>query len=343
MKNVFCFSACIAFIAFVAGCAKTDDSGINNTPTITVYSARKEHLIKPLFDAYTQKTGIAIQYITDKAGPLLSRLKSEGSTTQADILLTTDVGNLWQAQQQGVLQAVESKTLNDNIPAHLRDENNFWFGLTQRSRTIVYAIDKINADDLSTYAALGDAKFKGQLCLRTSKKVYNQSLVASMVAHQGIDKTQKIVEGWVNNLAIAPFANDTSAMQAVQAGQCNATIVNTYYFGRLEKDGKAQGLKIFWPDQGANEFGVHMNISGAGITRHAKNKEAAVALLEWLSSEDAQKLLAGLNMEFPVNEKVKSIKQVQNWGVFKADNIRLNDIAKQQIQAVRIIDTAGYL
>ncbi|NRB37754.1 MAG: extracellular solute-binding protein [Pseudomonadales bacterium] len=348
MKKMLSLVAAIATAALLTACGKTettDTSSANasaNT-TITVYSARKEHLIKPLFDAYTAKTGINIQYITDKAGPLLSRLKSEGVTTKADILLTTDVGNLWQAQKQGVLQQVKSKVLDQQIPEHLRDKDHYWFGLTQRSRTIVYSTERLQPEQLSTYAALSDESFKGRLCLRTSKKVYNQSLVASMVAHQGADKTTTIVKGWVANLAVAPFSNDTAAMQAVQAGQCDATIVNTYYFGRLEKDGKAEGLKIFWPDQDQGQNGVHMNISGAGVTAHAKHTDAAIKLLEWLSGPEAQEMLAGLNMEFPVNPQVKSVAQVQAWGAFKADSIPLNEIAAQQIEAVKIIDSAGYL
>ena len=349
MPKIFTLSAVISTALLLVACEKNgndteaESSAALESKQITVYSARKEHLIKPLFDAYTAKTGVKIQYITDKAGPLLSRLKSEGATTQADILLTTDVGNLWQAQKQGVLQAVTSETLAQQIPAKLRDKDNFWYGLTQRSRTIVYSSDRVKPEALSTYAALADESFKGRLCLRTSKKVYNQSLVASMLAHQGSEKTETIIKGWVNNLAVAPFSNDTAAMQAVQAGQCDATIVNTYYFGRLEKDGKAAGLKIFWPDQADNEAGVHMNISGAGITTHAKHKAEALALIEWLSSPEAQKMLAGLNMEFPVNPNVESVPQVQAWGTFKADSLPLNDIAAKQIEAVKIIDNAGYL
>lgn len=349
MKKMLSLSIVISTAVLLTACGKTDKAESSSVKTpeaatqITVYSARKEHLIKPLFDAYTAKTGIKIQYITDKAGPLLSRLKSEGSTTPADILLTTDVGNLWQAQKQGVLQAVTSVTLDQQIPENLRDKDHYWYGLTQRSRIIVYAADRVQPEVLTTYSALADESFKGRLCLRTSKKVYNQSLVASMIAHQGAKKTQAVVKGWVANLAVAPFANDTAAMQAIQAGQCDATIVNTYYFGRLEKDGKASGLKIFWPNQAQTQSGVHMNISGAGITAHAKHKQAAIALLEWLSSPEAQEMLAGLNMEFPVNPKVKSVQQVQDWGTFKADTIPLNDIAAQQIKAVKIIDSAGYL
>ncbi len=349
MNKVLVLSA-VMVSALLTACSQTennttadDASTVKPDNKVTVYSARKEHLIKPLFDAYTEKTGVEIDYITDKAGPLLSRLNSEGATSPADLLLTTDVGNLWQAQQQGVLQAIDSQTLNKNVPQYLRDDENLWFGLTQRARTIVYASDRIKADELSTYAALGADNFKGRLCLRTSKKVYNQSLVAAMAAHEGEQKAKQMVSAWVNNLAIAPFSNDTAAMKAVQAGQCDATIVNTYYFGRLEKEGKASGLKIFWPDQAEGQHGVHMNISGAGVTKHAPHKAQAIALLEWLSSAEAQTLLAGLNMEFPVNPNVQAVEQVRNWGAFKADNIALSDVAALQVEAVRIIDNAGYL
>ncbi len=309
---------------------------------IVVYSARKEHLIKPLFDKYTEKTGVKIEYITDKAGSLLARLKSEGPTTPADMLLTTDVGNLWQAQKQGVLQPVNSQVLANNVPEHLREKNNHWFGLTQRSRIVVYASDRVKPEELSTYEDLADARWKGRLCLRTSKKVYNQSLVASFITHLGQDKTKAVIEGWVDNLAVDPFSNDTAAMNAVMAGQCDVTIVNTYYYGGLEAKNESGSLKIFWPNQGEAERGVHMNISGAGITKHAKHSEAAIALMEWLSGEEAQGMLAGLNMEFPVNQAVQPVAQVTAWGTFNADKVALSDIAGHQIEAVRLIDEAGY-
>ena len=309
---------------------------------VVVYSARKEHLIKPLFDAYTEQTGVKITYITDGAGPLLARLKSEGPSTPADMLLTTDVGFLWKAEQEQVLASVQSDALNANVPAHLRDEDGQWFGLTQRARTLVYASDRLKDSQLSTYEALADGAMKGKLCLRTSKKVYNQSLVASLIANDGSEQAEQVVKGWVANLAVAPFANDTAAMKAVLAGQCDVTVVNTYYFGRLEAKGEQGALKIYWPNQADGQRGVHMNISGAGITRHAKHPEAAKALLEWLTSEQAQNLLAGLNLEFPVNPNVSPVEQVQAWGDFKADAISLNAVAAQQRNAVKIIDAAGY-
>ncbi|CAA0079627.1 putative binding protein component of ABC iron transporter [BD1-7 clade bacterium] len=321
---------------------KSGDDAQAEAKEVVVYSARKEHLIKPLFDAYTEQTGVKITYITDKAGPLLVRLKSEGASTPADILLTTDVGFLWKAQQEGVLAPLQSEVLSANVPVHLRDKSGYWYGLTQRARTLVYNSDNIQPAQMSTYEALAEPAFKGKLCLRTSKKVYNQSLVASLIVNDGMDKTREVVGGWVNNLAVAPFANDTAAMKAVLAGQCDVTVVNTYYYGRLESKGEQGALKIYWPNQAEDQRGVHMNISGAGLTQHAKHPKQAQALLEWLSSTQAQQLLAGLNLEFPVNPAVSPVDQVVAWGSFKADDVALDDVAAKQREAVQIMDAAGY-
>lgn len=307
---------------------------------LVVYSARAEHLIKPLFDAYTEETGIEIAYTTDNAGSLLARLRSEGATTPADLLLTVDVGNLHHAKLQEVLRPLDSSVLQQNIPPHLRDPDNVWFGLTSRARIIVYDSERVSPDELNTYAGLADEQWRDRLCLRTSKKVYNQSLVAAFLAHYGEEKTSKIIRGWVDNLAVAPFSNDTSTMQAVIAGQCDVAVVNTYYYGALEAQGKAGNLKIFWPNQDRN--GVHINVSGAGLTRHSRNPIAAQAFLEWLSGEKAQTMLAGLNLEFPVNPNVQAVEQVQAWGEFKADTLSLSEIAGYQVQAVQLIDRLGY-
>ena len=308
--------------------------------TVTLYSARKEHLIKPVFDAYTEKTGVQIRYITDKAGPLLARLKAEGANTPAEILMTVDAGNLWQAAESGVLSPIESEVLNKNVPAHLRDPDNRWFGLSIRARTIVYSTDRVKHEDLITYEDLADPKWKGRLCLRTSKKVYNQSLVAMMIAHHGEEKTRQIIEGWVANLATQTFSNDTKTMQAIAAGQCDVGIVNTYYFGRLQKQDPGIKLALFWPNQ--DSTGVHVNISGAGITKNAKNRDAAIKLLEWLSSEEAQQKFAALNMEYPVNPAVAPDAVVSAWGDFKGDDLSVAIAGKRQTQAVKLMDRAGY-
>jgi iron(III) transport system substrate-binding protein len=307
---------------------------------VVVYSARNEHLIKPLFDRYTRETGVEIRYITDKAGPLMQRLRAEGKRTPADMLITVDAGNLWHAAQSGVLASVDSAVLNANVPAHLRDSEGRWFGLSERARTIVYSTERVKPGELSSYEDLAGPKWKGRLCLRTSKKVYNQSLVATLIARHGEKQAEQIVRGWVDNLAAAPFSNDTKAMQAVAAGQCDVTIVNTYYFGRLQAEQPDVKLALFWPNQDSS--GVHINVSGAGITTHAKHPQAARELLEWLSSEQAQGDFAGVNMEYPVNPNVAPSETVKAWGEFKADALNVNEAGRLQADAIRLMDRAGY-
>ena len=312
---------------------------------ITVYSSRKEHLIKPLFDAFTNKTGIKIQYITDEAGPLMSRLKAEGETTRADIFMTVDAGVLWKASQDGLLRAIDSPQLESTVPDYLRSPKNDWFGLSIRARTIVYSTERVQPSELSTYEALADSQWKNRLCLRTSKKIYNQSLVATMIESLGEKQTEAVVKGWVDNLAVSPLSTDTKAMEAILAGQCDVTLVNTYYFGSLLEKNPDLKLAIFWPNQvgsGAAGRGVHVNISGAGITRHAKHPAAAQTLLEWLASEEAQADLAALNQEYPVNPAVKPSAIVASWGDFKKDQINVEAAGRLQIDAVKLMDRAGY-
>jgi iron(III) transport system substrate-binding protein len=307
---------------------------------VVVYSARNEQLIKPLFDAYTKETGVQIKFITDKEGALLQRLKAEDQNTPADILLTVDAGNLWEAAKEGLLKPVQSRVLVANVPAHLRDPANQWFGLSVRARTIFFNNQKIKATDLSTYEDLGSEKWKGRLCLRTSKKVYNQSLVAMMIAEHGEAKTEQIVKSWVANLATEPFPDDTKMLEAIAAGQCDVGIANTYYFGRLMEKKPGLPLTIFWPNQKAN--GVHVNVSGAGVVKHAKHEKEAVALLEWLSSAQAQNLFADVNMEYPVNPAIKADAVVAGWGSYKQNPLNVSKAGELQAAAVRLMDRAGY-
>lgn len=307
---------------------------------LVVYTARKEHLIKPLFDLYTEKTGTKFRYITDKPGPLMARLEAEGSATPADMLITVDAGNLWQASEKGLLRTIESETLNANIPAHLRDPENQWYGLSVRARTLVYAGNRIKEKELTSYEDLAGSQWKDRLCLRTSKKVYNQSLVATMVERLGEKEAEKVVEGWVANLAAPVFSNDTKAMEAVEAGLCDVTIVNTYYFGRLQKAKPDTNLKLFWANQ--NDSGVHVNVSGAGVTRHAKNPEGAQKFLEWLSTPEAQSVFADENMEYAANPQVKPSEQVASWGEFRQDNLNVNAAGQLQATAIKLMDRARY-
>ncbi|MBW1700266.1 MAG: extracellular solute-binding protein [Deltaproteobacteria bacterium] len=307
---------------------------------LVVYSARKEHLIRPLFDAYRQESGVTIKYSTGQAAVLLQRIKAEAENTPADMLITVDAGNLWHAAQEKILQPIYSKVLLNNIPAHLRDPENRWFGLSVRARTIVYSTERVNPETLSSYEDLAHPRWKGRLVLRTSKKVYNQSLVAMLIVEHGEAEAERIVRGWVSNLAAAPFSNDTRVMEAIVAGQGDVGIVNTYYFGRLLKKKLNLPLALFWPNQ--TDSGVHVNVSGAGITTYTKRKAEALAFLEWLSSEKAQRLFADANLEYPANSKVSPHPIVASWGDFKQNPINLINAGKYQARAIRLMDRAGY-
>lgn len=315
-------------------------AAVTQAETVTVYSARNEQLIKPLFDAYTKETGVDIRFVTGSEGVLLERLKAERSNTPADLLITVDAGNLWQAAMQGVLRPVKSATLDANIPAHLRDGRGEWFGLSVRARTLFYSKAKVKPADLSSYEDLADPKWKGKLCLRTSKKVYNQSLVAMLIAQHGEAKTEQIVRGWVANLATSVFPDDTAMLKAIAAGQCEVGIANTYYYGRIQDKDPAFPVGIFWANQQAE--GVHVNVSGAGVTRYAKNEKGAVKLLEWLSSDKAQNMFADKDMEFPANPKVKPDQLVAAWGPFKPNLINMAKAGELQAQATKLMDRAGY-
>ena len=293
-----------------------------------------------MFDTFTKQTGIPVKFVTDKAGVLLARLRAEGKNSPADMLITTDAGNLWEAAQEGLLDPIKSEKLEANIPTYLRDPQNQWFGLSVRARTIVYNTDKVKMEELSTYADLANSKWQGRLCLRTSKKVYNQSLVAMMIAEYGKERTEKIVRGWVANLATDPLSNDTKAMEFVAAGKCDVTIVNSYYFGRLIEKTPKLPLAIFWPNQ--NGSGVHVNISGAGITKSTKSKKAAIMLLEYLSSRKSQKLFADVNMEYPANPKISPDSIVAGWGNFKQNRMNVVKAGELQTESVKLMDRAGY-
>lgn len=310
------------------------------TSELVVYSARNEQLIKPIFDRYSAETGQKIRFVTDDAGPLIERLNAEGANSQADILMTVDAGELWHAADLGLFQSVDSGVLKTNIPGSLRDPENRWFGFSIRARTIVYSTERVKPEELSDYAALAGERWKGKLCLRTSKKVYNQSLVAMLIAEHGEPKAEEIVRGWVTNLAAEPFSNDTLLMQAIAAGQCDVGLVNTYYFGRLVRENPDLPIKLFWADQAGN--GVHVNISGAGVTAHAPRAAEAKQFLEWLSQPEAQALFAGLNLEYPANPAVEADPVVLAWGEFKQSPMNVAQAGAMQATAVKLMDRVGY-
>lgn len=310
------------------------------TDPVIVYSSRQEYLIKPLFDRFTEETGIEVQYQTGEEGPLIARLQAEGEATFADVLYTVDAGNLWSASNRGLLASVDSEVLQHNIPAHLREPLGQWYGLSVRARTIVYAKDRVNPAELSSYAALADPQWRNRLCLRTSKEVYNISLTATMIERLGEETTQNIIEGWVDNLAAPVFSSDTLVIEAIAAGQCDVGLVNSYYLGRKQVDDPDYPVALFWANQESS--GTHVNISGAGITRYAKNPEGAQRLLEWLSTEEPQRMFSEMNLEIPANPSVPSAEQVAAWGSFIQDSINVEAAGRLQAAAVMLMDRADY-
>ena len=307
---------------------------------LVVYSARADHLLKPIVEKYEQKTGTKIKLVNDKAGVLIERLKTEGANTPADLLITVDGGNLWQAAQAGIFRPINSSIIENNIPPQFQDPKNRWFGLSVRARTIFYNPDKVNPNQLSTYADLSTPKWKGKLCLRTSDNVYNQSLVATMIAHNGVSNTEKILKGWVNNLATTPFANDTALLEAIGAGRCDVGIANTYYYGRLLDKNPNINVKPFFANQ--QWQGTHVNISGIGVTKYSKNPAEAQKFIEWLSSAEAQNLFADLNHEYPANSRVAPDPKVAQWGNFKQDIINVSTAGVNQRRAIMLMKKAGY-
>ncbi len=307
---------------------------------ITVYSSRKEHLIQPLFEQFTKQTGIEVNYLTGSGGDLIERLKLEGSNTPADMFMTVDAGDLWYAGTQNIFQSVNTETIKSNIPSYLRDPKGLWTGLSVRARTIVYSKERVNPSQLSTYSNLASSNWNKKLCLRTSKKIYTKLLVASIIHNQGEEKASQVISGWVNNLAAVPNAKDSHVMNAIIAGQCDVGLVNTYYYGQLIEKTPDAPVKLFWANQ--ETTGVHVNVSGAGVTKHASNPSGATQLLEWLSSAEAQAIYGSLNKEYPANQNIDSDEIVSSWGSFTQDKMNLSIAGILQADAVKLMQRLGY-
>ncbi|KFN51709.1 hypothetical protein N790_14315 [Arenimonas malthae CC-JY-1] len=307
---------------------------------LVVYTERREPLVKPLFERYEKETGTQVRLLSDGAPVLIERLAAEGANTRADIFMAVDAGNLWQAAERGLLAPTRSAKLEAAIPANLRDPHGRWFALSQRARTIVHSTARVKPAELSTYEALAAPEWKGRLCLRSSKKVYNQSLVATMIERLGAERTEQVVRGWVANLATAPFADDTLLAKAIAAGQCDVGIINTYYLGRLQHDEPGFPVQVFWADQAG--AGAHVNISGAGIVAASKNKAAAQAFLEWLASPSVQADFASVNFEIPASPGVALDPVVAAWGPFRGDAVNVSVAGQRQAEAVRLMDRAGW-
>src|SRR5262245_27210682 len=307
---------------------------------VVVYSARSsQYGPEAAFDAFTKKTGIQVKTFGGNSSELFERLKAEGDKTPADVLISVDAGNLWNAARAGLLSRMDSPEVQSNIPAHLRDPENRWVGLTVRARTIMYNTKKVKPEELSTYEALADPRWKGRLCLRTSSHIYNQSLLATTIKRQGEAKTEAMVKGWVANTPTL-INGDTKILEAVAAGQCDVALANTYYLGRIVAKDASFPVAPFWANQSTT--GTHVNISGAGITTHAKNRAEAVKLIEFLTSPEAQQLFADANFEYPANPQAGVNPVMAAWGKFKQDDTNVAAAGEFQAAATRLADRTGY-
>ena len=313
---------------------------------VNLYSARKEKLIKPLLDRFTAQSSIKVNLLTGKADALLKKLKSEGRNSPADILLTTDAGRLHRAKTAGVTQSFRSEILERAIPKQYRDPAGHWYGLSLRARPIMYVKGRVDPSELSTYEGLADAKWKKRICIRSSSNIYNQSLVASMIAANSGKITEEWAGKFVANFARPPKGGDRDQIKGAASGQCDIAIANTYYLAGMlnSKDEKqvaaAQKVAVFWPNQSGR--GVHVNVSGAALTRSAKNRENAIKLIEFLSEPAAQEWYAKTNGEYPARNGIKMSDTLDSWGTFKADDLNLAKLGELNPNAVMLMDRAGW-
>ncbi len=352
MKELLLSALCLVLI----GCQQTPNNDttrdkenvvqtVNQSTEVNLYSSRKEDLMAPLLAEFTALTGIKVNILSGKADALLSRIQTEGLNSPADVLLTSDAGRLYRAKQAGVFMPLTSSSL-DAIPANYRDPDSQWFGLSLRARLILLT-DESNPLQISSYEDLAKPALNGQVCIRSSSNIYNQSLVASLLHHLDEQATQDWVEGLVENMARSPQGGDTDQIRAAAAGQCSVAVANSYYLARLlgspEKTDDyqaAQKLHVIWPNQ--NDRGAHLNISGAGVLKHAPNAHNGQKLIEFLASDTAQKLYADINYEYPVKDGIPLNSVLEAFGDFKAESVPLNVLGENNAQAVRVMDRATW-
>jgi len=313
---------------------------------VNVYTHRHYEADQKLFDMFTEATGIKVNVVSASADELIQKLELEGANSPADVLITVDAGRLHRAESKGLLQPVSSETLNTNIPAKFRDPEGYWFGLTFRARILAYSTERVNPEELTTYEGLTEAKWKGRILTRSSENIYNQSLLASIIANVGKEGAEQWAAGLLANMARTPKGSDRDQVKAVAAGEGDVAIVNTYYIGIMLNDANeeerkaAEKIAIFFPNQ--EDRGTHINISGAGVTKYSPNKENAVKLLEFLSNQDSQEFLANINFEYPVNPKAEFSDLLKKWGSFKADDLNLSVLGDNNSEAVLIFDKVGW-
>ena len=314
---------------------------------VNIYSAREETLIKPILDVFSEQSGVKINLVTAKADALIERLQREGQDSLADVLLTTDVARLHRAKQAGLLQTIQSEKLTEVVPSAYRDSDMQWFGLSVRARIIATVKAKLSPQEQPMrYESLADERWRGQICIRSSTNVYNQSLVASMIDADGINASYDWARALVANFARPPVGGDRDQVLAAAGGLCDIAVINTYYLAymlnspdQVQKKA-AEKMQVIWPNQ--EDRGTHVNISGAGVTRIAKNKEDAIRLLEFLVDEEAQHWYSHANYEYPIRDDVQIGNTLESWGAFKVDTIELDKLGKLNTEAVKLMDRAGW-
>jgi iron(III) transport system substrate-binding protein len=341
----------IAFLLlFLGACSQPEATETEETTKkageVNLYTHRHYEVDQQIFKRFEAETGIKVNVVKAGADELMVRLENEGAKSPADLLITVDAGRLVLAKQKGLLQPVQSDLLNSRIPEYLRDDEGYWFAQTVRARFLVYSKDRVKPEELSTYEALTDAKWKGRILSRSSSNIYNQSLLASIISHLGEESATAWAKGVVANFARAPKGNDRDQVIAIAAGQGDVAIVNSYYVGKMfesddasERDAVSK-TGVFFPNQ--NDRGAHINISGAGVTRYSPNRENAILLLEYMASDEIQQIFAGANAEYPVNSEIASAALLQSWGTFKPDTLPLRVLGELNAKAVEIFDRAGW-
>ena len=310
---------------------------------VNVYSYRQPHLIQPLFDAFTEDTGTVINVVFAKKG-MLEKLRSEGANSPADLVFTVDIGRLSDIKRAGLTQAAESEVLDSNIPENMRDPNRHWYGLTSRARIIVVSKDRVQAGEVTRYEDLADPGLKGRLCTRSGKHAYMVALTASMISHLGLDSAEQWLAGLKSNLARKPEGNDRSQVKAIKEGICDIAVINHYYMYKMIVDPEqkpwADAVKVIFPNQ--QDRGTHMNISGMAMTKHAPNRDNALQLMEFLSTDRAQEMYAQVNGEYAVKPGIPLADPVKAWGDFKRDDLNLIEVANHRGEGSKIADRVGY-
>lgn len=338
MKNIYI----ILIYALLIGC----DNSEKKIEEVNLYSQRHYKVDEKQYENFTKKTGIKVNVIKANADELIERLKNEGENSPADLFVSVDAGKLQKGANLGLFQKVSNKVIENNVSKDLIDKNGFWIPITYRARIIVYSNDRVKKEDLSTYEDLSNEKWKGRILVRSSSNAYNQALMSSIVANLGSDVASKWSNAVVQNFARDPKGSDRDQVKAIAAGQGDIAIVNSYYIGLLLSSQKEEELNagkavsVFFPNQ--NDRGSHINVSGIGLTKNSPNKENAIKLMEYLTSEEAQNTYVNNSYEYPANPVVKPSKIVQDWGEFKRDNLDLNNLGIYRNEALKIFDKTGW-